>query len=184
MAVRKSAWDLSRNEIDARAAKLRVDAYLRAQPQQARADSISEAEREALRTTARNMTPDQIMAYSRAVERGENPSVIDYVSTVRADSSAVTGGLRMKTTLDDANRPIREFELMPGQTKSSTWMAPFMASPQEQMFINNKVLDAAERKTLQNKILADRAFKEQIARDLAAGKDVRFAGFESGERLS
>lgn len=40
----------------------------------------------------------------------------------RADSA---DGLKMTTTMDEGNRPIRTFKLQGNATKRSTWMAPF-----------------------------------------------------------
>jgi hypothetical protein len=54
----------------------------------------------------------------------------------RADST--TGGLKMIETLDDTHRPIRTFQLAPGQTKRGTWMGQFMAEPQLQIRINKR----------------------------------------------
>jgi hypothetical protein len=48
----------------------------------------------------------------------------------RADSA---DGLKMTTTMDESNRPIRTFKLVPGATKASTWMRPFMGDAHEML---------------------------------------------------
>lgn len=67
-------------------------------------------------------------------------------SVVRADSGLAHGerpmdaqGLFVNTHFDNAGRPIRTFELPPGQDKRSTWLAPFLAPIGLQVALTNNV---------------------------------------------
>ncbi|SAL55624.1 hypothetical protein AWB69_05970 [Caballeronia udeis] len=134
MAVRKRpAWDLSLSEIEARAKSARVDALLR--PQQARADAVSAADREILRAVAQNLTADQVIAISAAMQRGEVPDLTSYLSNVRADSTITGDGLRMVVHHDDSGRPVREFE---NTGKRKVWMDTFRDPPTLMIRINKK----------------------------------------------
>lgn len=136
MAVRKPAWDRSLSEIDRLAREVKVENYFKAQ-QQARADSASSsrADREIIHEMAKNMTADEILAFSAALARGETPNIANY-STARADAASISNGLKMIERLDESNRPHRTFELLPGRTKADTWMRPHMAEPQLMVRIN------------------------------------------------
>jgi len=66
-------------------------------------------------------------------------------SVVRADSRndherpMDAQGLFVNTEIDHAGRPIRTFELPPGQDKRSTWLAPFLAPIGLQVALTNNV---------------------------------------------
>lgn len=76
----------------------------------------------------------------RHVARGGRP-VVRADSASAADQEMDSAGLFVHTTLDQANRPIREFELPEGQTKRSTWMGAHMAPAMLQIGLTNNVVE-------------------------------------------
>lgn len=137
MAVRsKPAWDIPLDQIDARASRLKLDRDYFARQPQARADSVehSQAEREILRALVQNMTADQILAYSAAMQRGENVDITAFMHA-RADAESVQGGLKMTTRIDESGRPIREFS---NSGARKVWMDPYRTQPQLMVRINKR----------------------------------------------
>jgi hypothetical protein len=98
---------------------------IRNRNKQTRADSV-EIDREALREAVRSMTPAQVMAYSAAHARGENPDLTSYIAGLARADSIRGDGLRMTTTFDQSNRPIHTFESVTGR---KDWMNQFRAVP-------------------------------------------------------
>ncbi|MFM0098712.1 hypothetical protein PQQ87_24130 [Paraburkholderia nemoris] len=96
---------------------------------------------------------------------------------VRADSFG--DGLRMVERINDAGGKVRVFE---NTGSRKVWLDRFRCPLQEQVFLNTKALGADDRKVLQDKILADREARNQVARDLAAGRDVAF-DYDRGVRV-
>lgn len=134
MAIRKPAWDLSREQIEAAARGLVLDRqHFAGHQPAARADSRSSTSAEIdqhIRQRMASMTAAEIMAINAAVLRGE-----DIASAVaKADSNTrVTGdGLRMTEILDGANRPIRTFE---NTGNRKVWMDRYRAEMFEQVKI-------------------------------------------------
>ncbi|PZR49639.1 MAG: hypothetical protein DI523_06970 [Paraburkholderia fungorum] len=80
----------------------------------------------------------------------------------------------MTEFINDAGGKVRTFELLPGRTKRDTWMAPHLSPLQEMVMLNRKELPKDQFKEVEAKWRADRALRDQVARDLAAGKDVSF----------
>ena len=166
MAVRKApVWDMSFEQIEARARGIKLDRdyFARAEPQQVRADSVSEADREALRAAVGGMSADQVLAYSAALARGEKPDVIDFISA-RADSVPQRDGLEMHTRFDDTGRKIREFTSLTGR---KDWMDDFK-KPLFLMIRLNK-----ENQTPKQRDRFEREWRDTNARvtaDIAAGR--------------
>jgi len=75
-----------------------------------------------------------------AINRGDQARA-DSRRRVDAERPMDASGLFVHTTLDQANRPIREFELPKGQTKRSTWLAPHMAPAMLQIGLTNNVVE-------------------------------------------
>ncbi len=129
MAIRKPAWDMSREQIDALAkgVKLDRDTYMRTQPH-VRADSTgrSEADKEAIDQMLKVMTPEEVrtsvLEFSAARARGEQVTLAEYVA--RADAAIKDFGLVQTTTYDAANRPIHQFRSLDGRKH---WMTPYRA---------------------------------------------------------
>ncbi|MFM0501940.1 hypothetical protein [Paraburkholderia caffeinilytica] len=186
MAIRnRAAWDMSAAEIDRRAKEVKVDNYFaRQQPQQVRADSAAAADKAILDALSKTMSPDQlrdtVLAYSRAIERGEN---FDLASFVRADAVNVSqsDGLRQIVNYDQMGRP--HSYTYENTTGRKLWLDKYRAPLMEMVQLNKYCIPQDRFPEVEARWRADRERKNQIARDLAAGKDVRFTDFESGERM-
>ncbi|NPT36326.1 hypothetical protein [Paraburkholderia xenovorans] len=99
---------------------------------------------------------------------------------VRADSAATGDGLRKITHVDpETGRKLYEFQSVDG---SKRWMDPWRCPLQEQVMLNKKEIPKDQFTAVEAQWRADRARREQAARDLAAGMDVRF-DLETGERV-
>jgi len=64
-------------------------------------------------------------------------------------------GLFLHETLDGANRPVREFSLPAGATKMSTWLAPFVTSPQRAMVWAGNGKSVKDMTAIKRRILAE-----------------------------
>lgn len=136
MAVRsKPAWDIPLEQIDARASRLKLDRDWFAR-QQVRADAAehSQVEREILRAMVKDMTVDQVTAYSRAVERGENPNLADYTNA-RADAQNGDGLRKITHVCPETGRKTYEFENIGNRKR---WMLDFMSPAYRMLRITNK----------------------------------------------
>jgi len=89
-------------------------------------------------------------------------SEIDQHTRARADSAG--DGLIMKTTMDDANRPVRTFSLAPGRTKMSSWMGNFAAPAHEMLRLCQKPQTPQENAAWESRRVS--------AADLASGNFV------------
>ncbi|WP_158935071.1 hypothetical protein [Burkholderia sp. S171] len=174
MATRtRPAWDLPLSEINRRADELaRVDRYFKAAQQQVRADAAasSRVEHEIFHEIAKNMTPDQVFAYSAALRRGENPNVRDYT-----DARADTAGreqLITHTREDVSGRKYYEYSFRePGVgSKTATWMKPFLKQPMLQIRVN--------RRAGQPDSVSDAAFLAQWEADQAMRRSGVFPPLE------
>ena len=131
MAVRPS-WDLPLSEIQKRADSAKVDAYFaRQRAEQARADSTTRA---TSRPEGLAMTADQVVAYSAALRRGENPDLNAYAA--RADSAPTRDGMQVIAHIDRTGREILEFRSLTGR---KTWMNLFKAPSRLQVVISGDV---------------------------------------------
>lgn len=187
MAIRKPAWDIPLDQIDARASRLKLDRDYFARLPQARADSAAgsrEVEQAVLEALSKTMSPAElrevVVAYSLAVGRGEN---VDLASFVRADSENVSlaDGLRRTTFHDAMGRPIYWEYANTGNRKK--WLDPYRAPMQEQVMLNVKQIPMDQFPAVEAKWREDRENRNQVATDLAHGTDVRFVDLETGERV-
>ena len=136
----RPAWDLSLSQIEARAKSEKVSRFFKAAQQEVRADAAasSRVEEEITRELASHMTADQVLAFSAAVRRGENPNIRDYASA-RADAAG-SERLIQHTREDVSGRRYYEYSFRePGVgSKMAAWMGEFAAKPLLQIRINKR----------------------------------------------
>ncbi|CAE6876170.1 hypothetical protein R69608_01420 [Paraburkholderia nemoris] len=96
----------------------------------------------------------------RLTATGVEYLVRNKVPPPRDDARADSGdGLHMVEKMDESNRPIRTFELAPGATKRSTWMAPYCG----EMFEQQRICKTPQTPQQQAAWVARRVTAEQLA---------------------